>query len=181
MAELSGTDLKKRSAIFVKNTLIPSILLGITISTLSALLYLLRNELIIISESKFLIFASFGSTAFIMFLMPASPSAKIDKFVKSYTIAAIIGLFGFYAYPVLGVFFDLAMIETLIALALVEARAMHPPAAAIGIVFAIGRVGLYGIAVIALGILTIVALRIVLDKIVIVTEEELSGKHKNVD
>ncbi|MGC8514568.1 MAG: HPP family protein [Thermoplasmata archaeon] len=179
MAALLGTDMKAKTEKYVKNTLIPSILLGITISTLSALLYILRNELIIISESKFLIFASFGSTAFIMFLMPSSPSARIDKFVKSYTIAAVIGLFGFYAYPVLGIFFDLAIIETLIALALVSARAMHPPAAAIGIVFAIGRIGLYGVAVIALGILTIVVLRIVLDKIVMVTEEELSKNHKD--
>lgn len=178
MTALYGTDFKARSERYVKKTLIPSILMGITISALSALLYLLRNELVIISESKFLIFASFGSTAFIMFLMPSSPSAGIVRFVKSYTIAALIGLFGFYAYPVLGTFFDLGIVETLIALALVSARAMHPPAAAIGIVFAVGRVGLYGVAVIALGILTIVVLRIILDKIVLVTEEELSKNHK---
>ena len=178
MTALSGTDFKARTESYVKKTLIPSILMGITISALSALLYLLRNELVIISESKFLIFASFGSTAFIMFLMPSSPSAGIVRFVKSYTIAAVIGLFGFYAYPVLGTFFDLGIVETLIALALVSDRAMHPPAAAIGIVFAVGRVGPYGVAVIALGILTIVVLRIILDKIVLVTEEELSKNHK---
>ena len=181
MTALSRADFKARSERYVKKTLIPSILMGITISALSALLYLLRNELVIISESKFLIFASFGSTAFIMFLMPSSPSAGIVRFVKSYTIAAVIGLFGFYAYPVLGTFFDLGIVETLIALALVSARAMHPPAVAIGIVFAVGRVGPYGVAVIALGILTIVVLRIILDKIVLVTEEELSKNHKKAD
>ena len=60
MTALYGTDFKARSERYVKKTLIPSILMGITISALSALLYLLRNELVIISESKFLIFASFG-------------------------------------------------------------------------------------------------------------------------
>jgi CBS-domain-containing membrane protein len=178
MAASSGTVIKARTKKYVKNTLIPSILLGITISTLSALLYLLRNELIILSDSKFLIFASFGSTSFIMYLMPTSPAARIDKFVKSYIIAAIIGLLGFYLYPALGILFDLAMVETLIALALVSAKAMHPPAAAIGIVFAIGRIGLYGIVVVVLGILTIIALKIILDKIVLVTEEEIEKKHK---
>ena len=178
MADLSETSRKTRTEKYVKNTLIPSILLGITISTLSALLYLLRNELIMISDSKFLIFASFGSTAFIMYLMPSTPSARIVKFVKSYIIAAIIGLLGFYLYPVLGILFDLAMVETLIALVLVSAKAMHPPAAAIGIVFAVDRIGIYGIVIIVLGILTIIALKIILDKIVLVTEEEIERKHK---
>ncbi len=177
MNRSSRKGFKAKTERYVKNTLIPSIFLGITISTVSVLLYVLRDDLIIVSGMKYLIFASFGSTAFIIYLMPSSPSARIDKFVKSYTIAAVIGLLGYYAYPTLGIFFDLAMVETLIGIALVSFKAMHPPAAAIGIVFAIGSVGPYGIVVIALGILTIVALKVVLDKIVLVTEEELGKKH----
>ncbi len=177
MGGLASKEFKIKAERYVKNTFVPSIFLGITISAVSVLLFILRNELVIVSDGKFLIFASFGSTAFIMYLMPSSPTAKIDKFVKSYAIASVIGLFGFYAYPVLGTFFDLAIVETLIALALVSLKAIHPPAAAIGIVFAIGKVGPYGIVVIMLGILTIIGLKIMLDRVVLVTEDELAKKH----
>ena len=78
----------------------------------------------------------------------------------------------------LGTYFDLPILETPIALALLSSRAVNPRSAGIGLVFEIGRVALYGIAEIALGTITIVVLEIIPDKIVMVTVGELSKKHK---
>ena len=54
----------------INQSIIPAILLGITVAFLSFLLDITEHELIISSSSKLLIFASFGSSAFIMYMMP---------------------------------------------------------------------------------------------------------------
>ena len=159
---------------FVKSAVIPSILLGITLSIFSALFFALRDYLIILADAKYLIFASFGSTAFIMYLMPKSPSAKISKFAKSYVAASLIGYAGLYIAGYLGIFAAIAIVETFIAITMVALKAEHPPAAAIGLVFTINRVGAAGILLIIIGILTISGLTMVLKKTVHVAEHEES-------
>ena len=159
---------------FVKSAVIPSILLGITLSIFSALFFALRDYLIILVDAKYLIFASFGSTAFIMYLMPKSPSANISKFAKSYVAASLIGYAGLYISGYLGIFAAIAIVETFIAITMVALKAEHPPAAAIGLVFTINRVGVAGILLIIIGILTISGLTIILNKTVHVAEQEES-------
>ena len=162
---------------FVKSAVIPSILLGITLSIFSALFFALRDYLIILADAKYLIFASFGSTAFIMYLMPKSPSAKISKFAKSYVAASLIGYAGLYIAGYLGIFAAIAIVETFIAITMVALKAEHPPAAAIGLVFTINRVGPAGILLIIIGIFTISGLTIILKKTLHAAEHEESVIH----
>jgi CBS-domain-containing membrane protein len=163
----------------VKNTIIPALLLGITLAILVFLLYLLRDYLIIIEDAKYLIFASFGSSAFIMYMMPESSSSRISKFAKSYVAASLIGYSGLYMSGFLGVFATIAIVETLIAIVMVSLKAEHPPAAAIGIVFTINRVGLAGILIIVIGVITVSLLSLFLKKAVILAKEEEEKMKQN--
>jgi len=79
-------------------------MLGFTVALLTFLLNLAENVLIITIGAKFLIFASFGSSAFIMYLMPENDSAKVNKFVKSYIAAGIIGFLCTFVVPYIGLF-----------------------------------------------------------------------------
>jgi len=157
----------------MKKSIIPAILLGITVAFLSFLLDITEHELIISSSSKLLIFASFGSSAFIMYMMPESDSAHVDKFVKSYLAAGIIGFISTLIVPYIGLFYSIAVAETFIAIVLIVIKAKHPPAAAIGIVFLLSSVGLYGIIIIIVGIVTISVMTKVLMKTVSKAEVEI--------
>ena len=148
-------------------------MLGFTVALLTFLLNLAENVLIITIGAKYLIFASFGSSAFIMYLMPENASAKVNKFVKSYIAAGIIGFLCTFIVPYIGFFYAIAVVETVIAITLVAIDAKHPPAAAIGIVFLINRVGFYGIFIIVIGVATVSILTTVLNKAYYEAEKEV--------
>jgi CBS-domain-containing membrane protein len=171
---LSGKPDKAESSYLnnIKQAVIPSILLGITLSIFSLLMYALKDYLVMLTDSKYLIFASFGSSAFIMYLMPKSPSAATSKFVKSYMAASLIGYGGLFLSDSMGVFASIAIVETLIAITLVGIRAEHPPAAAIGLVFTIYRVGFAGVLVIIVGIIVISLLTLLMKKTLRAAEDE---------
>ena len=139
-------------------------MLGFTVALLTFLLNLAEHVLIISLGAKFLIFASFGSSAFIMYMMPENDSARVSKFVKSYVAAGIIGFLCTFLVPYIGLFYAIAVVETAIGITLGGIGAKHPPAAAIGIVFLINRVGIYGILIIIVGVATISILTTILNK-----------------
>ncbi|WP_393972075.1 HPP family protein [Oxyplasma meridianum] len=148
-------------------------MLGLTVALLIFLLNLAEHLLIISIDAKYLIFASFGSSAFLMYLMPESNSSKVSKFVKSYFAAGVIGLLCTFIVPYIGLFYSIAVVETAIAITLVGIEAKHPPAAAIGIVFLINRVGIYGIIIIIIGVATVSILTTVLKKAFYEAEKEV--------
>lgn len=152
-------------------------MLGFTVAILTFLLNIAEHVLIISLGAKFLIFASFGSSAFLMYLMPENDSAKVSKFVKSYIAAGIIGLLCTFLVPYISIFYSIAVVETAIAITLVGIRAKHPPAAAIGIVFLIFRVGFYGILIIVIGVATVCILTTLLNKAYYEAEKEVRRIH----
>ncbi len=163
----------KKTAEKLKKALVPALMLGFTVAFLTFLLNLAEHVLIISLGAKFLIFASFGSSAFIMYMMPENESARLGKFVKSYLAAGIIGFLCTFLVPYIGLFYAIAVVEAVIALTLVSIGAKHPPAAAIGIVFLINRVGIYGILIIIVGVLTVSILTTLLHKLFYEAEKEL--------
>jgi CBS-domain-containing membrane protein len=105
--------------------------------------------------------------------MPDNESAKVSKFVKSYIAAAIIGFLCTFLVSFIGLFYAIAVVETAIAITMVGIGAKHPPAAAIGIVFLINRVGIYGILIIVVGVVTVSILTTILNKAFHEAEKEV--------
>jgi CBS-domain-containing membrane protein len=156
----------------IRGSIIPSIMIGITVAVLAFIINIVKTHLLIGEGSRLVIFASFGSSAFILYMFPRSRHAKIYKFAGSYFVAAVAGIGGTLLIPAAGVYYTVAVVEMLISFIIVIAGLEHPPAVAIGIVFVIGRVGLYGLLVIVVGVAAVSLMKTILEKTVYKIEED---------
>jgi hypothetical protein len=108
-------------------------------------------------------------------MTPRSKAAHIFKFAKSYITAGLIGYLGFVAKPFIGIYISLTLVMLVVTLALVLARAEHPPAVGIAVAFVLYNVGFTGILVVLLAMLLLIALRIVLEKMVFAIEHDVDN------
>ncbi|KJE48907.1 MULTISPECIES: HPP family protein [Acidiplasma] len=161
----------KKYEILIKNHIIPAIFIGITVSI--TIFILSVTHIYFVPFAKFIVFSSFASTSFLLFMMPDNKSAKIDKFLKSYIIAGIVGVLGFYMAFFISIYYVIALVETLVAILLVIFHSEHPPAMGIGIVFILQTISYFAIFFLITGMVIIAALDFVLKKFVIVIEEDL--------
>ncbi|MCL4399395.1 HPP family protein [Candidatus Parvarchaeota archaeon] len=154
-----------------ENIIIPllttSIVLVILIFTLDQINFGIRTAF----GASALIFTSFASSAFIIFMMPYSKAAKTSRFVKSYVIAGIIGYIGFSASAYINFYLIAGLIIFFVSLLLFETDSEHPPALGIAMAFLLYRVPLTGILILFAGIAIMVLFRKLLKKIgVLITE-----------
>jgi hypothetical protein len=162
----------------IRNHIVPSIFIGITISATILILSLLH--IYIIHVSKFIVFSSFASSSFLLFMEPKQDSSRISKFVKSYVIAGLVGILGFFVSAYIGIYYTIALVETIIAILLVTFSAMHPPAMGIAVVFVLEEVNFYGILFLFSGMVIIIFFDKFLYKFVYVLEDGVKKGIKEI-
>ena len=179
MTAMKSKRMRSKSNNLLARTLVPSLLAGFTIALLVSVLSYLRVDLAYGTGTSLVIFTSFASSIFIMFLMPHSTAAKSDKFVKSYVLAGIIGYVGSLGLAFMPLAAVAGLVVFVLALAMIATHSEHPPAAAIAFAFVLFKVGIIGILVIALGIMVILAVRFALERLIFRFEKTLGEEIKS--
>jgi hypothetical protein len=150
--------------IHLRNGVIPAIFIGITLSF--TIFFLSLVHIYIFPIAKFIVFSSFASSSFLLFMEPHQESSRVSKFVKSYIISGIMGIIGFYISVHIGLYYTLALVETLVALLLVASSSMHPPAMGIAVVFILERANFFALLFLFTGMLLIIIFDKFLNKFV---------------
>lgn len=110
-----------------------------------------------------ILFASFASSAFLMFIVPESKAAKMSRFVRSYIIGGVMGAIGFTLLPFIGTYLSVGIILFATALMLIWTDSMHPPAMGLTLAFIIYDVGYTGIAIAAIGVVMLIIMKKFID------------------
>ena len=158
---------------FVRNVVIPSLLTAFSLAVLVYLLHIVSFDLRYGVGSSAIIFASFGASAFILFMIPRSKAARADKFVKSYLIGAALGIVGFYLIPILGAYVAFFFVMLLLALLLMAFRAEHPPGAYLFFDFLLYRIDYVGAVIVIVGVVVLLVIRLFLERAVYIIEEDI--------
>ncbi len=162
--------------ILIRNSIIPAVFIGITISFTIFALSLLH--IYVVPIAKFIVFSSFASSSFLLFMEPKRSSSSISKFVKSYIISGIIGVIGFFISVHIGLYYTLAIVETAIALLLVLTKSEHPPAMGIGVVFILERANIFALVFLVTGMVIIILMDKFLNKFVYVIKNDIKVEIK---
>ncbi len=104
-----------------------------------------------------IIFASFGASGFILFMMPGTYAARKDVFVRSYFIGGVIGYIGYVLIGILGFYASAAIVLLFVALLLHVTESEHPPAVALAFAFVLFNVGAVGIFIAIFGVFLLLA------------------------
>ena len=104
-----------------------------------------------------IIFASFGASGFILFMMPGTYAARKGVFVKSYFIGGVIGYIGYVLIGILGFYASAAIVLLFVALLLHVTESEHPPAVALAFAFVLFNVGAVGIFIAIFGVFLLLA------------------------
>ncbi len=171
---------RERSKNRLKRRLIPAALAGATLAILVLLLEYFRIDLLYGVGTSAIIFTSFASSIFIMFIMPNSRAAKASKFVKSYLLAAIVGYIGGFATSILPLFVVAGIVVFVLIVLMILTYSEHPPAAAIAFAFVLSHIGIAGIAIIVIGIAIILLLRFILEKSIFELERKIEKIERNI-
>ncbi len=115
------------------------------------------------SGASAILFASFASSAFLMFMMPRSHAAKLARFVRSYIIGGVMGAIGFTLLPLIGAYWAVGIALFVAALALEGTDSMHPPAMGLALAFIIYDVGYTGVVIAAVGVAMLVLMKRFID------------------
>lgn len=159
--------------ILLKNKIVPALLAAVAISILTFVLYYFNFDVLYGKGASAVLFASFGSSAFILFMMPRSHSAKIARFVKSYTIAAIAGILGFYLLDLMPLYVVAGIVVFALSITMYAVDAAHAPAVGIALAFVLYRMGTDGVIIVILGVAILLFLRLVLERFVYIVENDV--------
>lgn len=116
--------------------------------------------------SSEIIFASFGSSLFLLFMAPKSKTASVRKFVKSYLLASLIGVAGSSMLSYLPLFLVAGIIIFVASIVLFVTDSVHPPAMAIAFAFILFRIDAYGMVIVASAAFLILLLKLFFDRFV---------------
>ncbi|MDE1870773.1 MAG: HPP family protein [Candidatus Micrarchaeota archaeon] len=163
----------RKNETLLKNKVIPATLTALAVSILTLILYYLNFDLSYGSGSSAILFASFGTSAFVLFMMPKSKAAKIGSFVKAYIFGALLGLSGFYMLYALPLYVVAGIVIFFFSLVMYIGGAEHPPAIGIAMAFVLFRIDIYGVLVVAAGVVILLFLRMVLEKFMYIVEKDI--------
>lgn len=169
---------KYQSGKSLKDRVMPAVLTALATSILMYLLYTVNFDLLYGVGASAIIFASFGSSAFLLFMMPRIGSSRVSSFVRSYIMAAIIGEAGFYASFFMPVYVIAGIVVFALSMLMYATSSLHPPAIAIALAFVLYRIGVYGILIVALGVVILIFLRKVLERFVYIIERNITRELK---
>lgn len=164
-SELSHKEYRKLKHKFNRNNIfIPLIATSFVVVLLIFILHEINFDIREISGASALIFTSFASSAFILFLMPYSKAAKKTRFVKSYLIAGFFGYIGFFLSSFINFYIIAGIVIFIVSFLLFETDSEHPPAIGIAVAFMIFRIPIYGILTLIAGIIILVAAKYIMQK-----------------
>ena len=157
----------------LKFRLIPAILAGLNLAILVFFLQYFNIDKAYGLGTSAVIFTSFASSIYIMFITPNSRAAKNSKFVKSYAIAGVVGSLGGLGLAIMPLYAVAALVIFFVSVLMIITKSEHPPAAAIAFAFVLFRIGYIGIIIIASGVVIVIALRYILEKTMFEVEREV--------
>jgi hypothetical protein len=157
----------------LKFRLIPAILAGLNLALLVFFLQYFNIDKAYGLGTSAVIFTSFASSIYIMFITPNSRAAKNSKFVKSYAIAGVVGSLGGLGLAIMPLYAVAALVIFFVSVLMIITKSEHPPAAAIAFAFVLFRIGYIGIIIIASGVVIVIALRYILEKTMFEVEREV--------
>ncbi|MCL5679742.1 MAG: HPP family protein [Candidatus Marsarchaeota archaeon] len=163
----------KEAAKRLKHRIVPALLAGLVLALLVFMLQYFNIDRAYGLGTTAVIFTSFASSIYIMFIMPNSRAARNSKFVKSYIIAGIIGYIGGLGLAYLPLYAIVAVVLFVVSLLMIITKSEHPPAAAIAFAFVLFHMGYLGIIIIASGVIIVVVLRYLLEKTIFEIEREM--------
>ena len=152
------------------NIIIPLVLMSLTVVLLIFVLHEINFDIRKVSGASALIFTSFASSAFILFLMPYSKSAKNTRFIKSYIIAGAFGYIGFFLSSVINFYLITGAIIFIVSLLMFETDSEHPPAIGIAVAFLLFRIPIYGVLTLLIGIGILAIAKAILEKLKILNK-----------
>ncbi len=158
---------KKNKGITPSHLLIPAIITSIATAFLVFILNYLNFDLKYGLGLSALIFASFGSSIFLMFMTPEFPMAKPSKFLRSYIIAAFVGFFFHFFIQFTSVAIISGITIFVMSMLLMLGKSEHGPAVGIALAFVLFDIGIAGIIVVFGGILIIGVFKVLFDKYIL--------------
>ncbi|MGC9190562.1 MAG: HPP family protein [Candidatus Micrarchaeia archaeon] len=179
MAKASSISKSKGTAKRLRARLLPALLASLTLAILIALLVYFNIDKAYGIGTSAVIFTSFASSIFIMFITPSSRAAKPRRFVMSYLLAGIIGYIGSMALPLMALFVVAGLVMFFLIIAMIIIDSEHAPAAAIAFAFVLFRVGILGIIIIASAVAIILAIRFVLEAMIFRFETHREAGRRN--
>jgi CBS-domain-containing membrane protein len=144
--------------------ILPGLVTALVVMLLYWLLYVINSNFLYSETSSVLLFASFGSSAFLMFMAPYSKTARPSKFVKSYLLATAMGSVGYALIGAVSIFLVIGILMFLLSVLLFITGSEHPPAIGIMLAFVFYRVDVYGILVVISGVAFLLAVRMLLSR-----------------
>jgi CBS-domain-containing membrane protein len=158
--------MKKEKDQFLKKIVIPAFFTAFAAAVLVLALKYFNFNIKYGIGSSGIIFASFGSSLFLLFMAPKSKTASVRKFVKSYLIGGVIGVAGSTMLSYLPLFLVAFIIIFVASIVLFVADSVHPPAIAIAFAFVLFRIDVYGMVIVASTAFLIVLLKLFFDRFV---------------
>lgn len=159
-----------------RNSVVPAILAAGSISIIVAIFGFIKFDIRYGVGVSAILFSAFAASAFILFLMPKSNSARLTKFIKSYIIGSIVGYIGITTATAmqLPLYITTAVFIFITIALMVATRSEHAPGVAIAFAFILYHIDIYGILVVALGVVILLVVRVVLEKAIFVLEEDIT-------
>ncbi len=157
----------------LNNFIIPALLTSISLVLLLLIFKYANLDIKLGTGASAIIFASFGGSAFLLFMMPRAKAASIKRFAKSYIACAVLGTIGYVLIPLIGIYLTTGLMIFLASLLLVFTDSMHPPAIALLFSYILYDVGFAGDIVVAIGVVALILIRIYLERLVFIIEREV--------
>lgn len=152
---------------------VPLLMLAISLAVLVYVLNYVNFDIEHGIGASAIIFASFGGSAFLLFMTPHTASSNIRRFVKAYSIGGILGTIGYFLVPYLSIYLTVAIIIPVVALILEKTDSVHSPAISLTFAFILYHIGVLGIVIVAVAIVILVSIRIFLEKAVFILERKV--------
>ncbi len=137
----------------------------LTVATLMLLIYVLEilDKDFRYSSGSAIVFASFAASAFTLFMTPYARSSNVNRFIRSYTIAAILGEMGYLLTGTIGFYAASALTLFMVALLMFETDSMHPAAMGIAFAFVIYQLDYVGVLIVVVGVTVFTMIKVVLE------------------
>lgn len=157
----------------INNVVIPAVLTTFSLVLLIWVLDYVNFDIRSSFGASAIIFASFGGSAFLLFMMPKSKTANIRRFVKSYVIAVVLGSIGYFLLQYIGIYYTSALVIFVASILLVITDSYHASAMSLLFAYLLYDVSYVGDIVVAIGVVLLLLIRLYLEKYVFILERDV--------
>ena len=96
-------------------------------------------------------------------MTPYARSSNVNRFIRSYTIAALLGELGYLLTGTIGFYAASALTLFFVALLMFETDSMHPAAMGIAFAFVIYQLDYIGVLIVVVGVTVFTLIKVVLE------------------